>query len=183
MYYESDYTFHKKSRIGDDFCDISQRNIQDTNAVNYMLTNYYPDGTLDNVIEFATKQPAINFKGSNSISMGGSNIDESSVLSITGLTRNKEKISLIQRPYVTVPYLGRGKSNAMMESQIQQPELNINRKSINPTSEISHLSYSQTPLIPVIKESMSNPENFIQDCAEKGWVRGGIPVRQMNKDR
>ena len=93
-----------------------------------MLTNFQPSCPLNNVIDFATSQPAINFTGSHKIGIGGCNVDESSVLSITGLTRNKDKISLLQRPYLTVPYLGRGKSNATMESQIQQSEISNNRK-------------------------------------------------------
>jgi hypothetical protein len=182
MYYESDYTFNKQTRIGGDSCDASQRSIQDTNASNYMLTNFQPNCPLNNVIDFATSQPAINFTGSHKGGIGGCNIDESSVLTITGLTRNKDKISLLERPYLTVPYLGRGKSNAMMESQIQQSEIANNRKSVNPSSEVSHLTYRQTPLISSIKSTITNPANLIESDAANGWIRGGIPVRQMTRD-
>ena len=182
MYYESDYTFNNQTRIGGDSCDSSQRNIQDMNAANYMLTNFQPSCPLNNVIDFATKQPAINFTGSHKIGIGGCNVDESSILSITSLTRDKDKISLLQRPYLTVPYLGRGKSNAMMESQIQQSEISNNRKSVNPSSEVSHLSYRQTPLISSIQSTITNPANLIESDAASGWIRGGIPVRQMTRD-
>ena len=183
MYYESDYTFNKQTRIGGDSCDSSQRSIQDMNAANYMLTNFQPNCPLNNVIDFATRQPAINFTGSHKIGIGGCNVDESSILSITGLTRNKDKISLLQRPYLTVPYLGRGKSNAMMESQIQQSEISNNRKSVNPSSEVSNLSYQQTPLISSIQSTITNPANLIESDADSGWIRGGIPVRQMTRDK
>jgi len=180
MNYESDYTFNNQTRMGFDSCDTSQRNIQDTNASNYMLTNFQASCPLNNTIAFATSQPAINFTGSNKIGLGGCNVDESSMLSITDLSRNKDKLSLTQRPYLTVPYLGRGKSNSMMESQIQQGELRNTRKSVNPSSEVSHLKYSQTPLIPSIKDTITNPANIIEGDAAKGWIRGGIPVRKMN---
>ena len=183
MYYESDYTFNKQTRIGGDSCDSSQRSIQDMNATNYMLTNFQPSCPLNNIIDFATSQPAINFTGSHKNGIGGCNVDESSILSITGLTRNKDKISLLQRPYLTVPYLGRGKSNAMMESQIQQSEISNNRKSVNPSSEVSHLAYRQTPLISSIQSTITNPSNLIESDAASGWIRGGIPVRQMTRDK
>ena len=183
MYYESDYTFNKQTRIGGDSCDMSQKNVQDTNAVNYMLTNFQQTCAENKTIEIATRQPAINFTGSHKIGLGGCNVDESSLLSITELTRNKDKISLSQRPYLTVPYLGRGKSNAMMESQIQQSEMGNNRKSINPSSEVSHLNYRQTPLIASIQTSITNPANLIEGVADKGWIRGGIPARQLTRDK
>ena len=183
MYYESDYTFNKQTRIGEDSCDKSQRGVQDMNAANYMLTNFQPNCPLNNIVDFATSQPAINFTGSHKFGIGGSKIDESSVLSITELSRNKDKISLLQRPYLTVPYLGRGKSNAMMESQIQQSEIANNRKSVNPSSEVSHLNYRHTPLISSIKSTITNPANLIESDAADGWIRGGIPVRQMTRDK
>ena len=42
MAYVSDYTFYNKTRIGDDSCDLSQKNVQNAAAGNYMLTNYRP---------------------------------------------------------------------------------------------------------------------------------------------
>lgn len=178
MYYESDYTFNRQTRIGGDSCDMSQKGIQDMNAANYMLTSFQPSCPLNSTIEFATSQPAINFTGS----LGGCNVDESSLLSITELSRSRNKISLSQRPYLTVPYLGRGKSNAIMESQIQQSEMFNNRKSINPSSEVSHLSYRHTPLIESIQTTITNPANLIESVAAKGWIRGGIPVRHLARD-
>lgn len=179
MYYESDYTFNRQTRIGGDSCDMSQRGIQDMNAANYMLTSFQPSCPLNSTIEFATSQPAINFTGS----IGGCNVDDSSLLSMSELTRSKNRINLSQRPYLTVPYLGRGKSNAMMESQIQQSELMNNRKSINPSSEVSHLNYRHTPLIESIQSTITNPANLIEGVAAKGWIRGGIPVRHLTRDK
>lgn len=179
MYYESDYTFNRQTRIGGDSCDMSQRGIQDMNAANYMLTSFQPSCPLNSTIEFATSQPAINFTGN----IGGCNVDESSLMSMSELTRSKNRISLSQRPYLTVPYLGRGKSNAMMESQIQQSEIINNRKSINPSSEVSHLKYRHTPLIESIQSTITNPANLIEGVAAKGWIRGGIPVRHLTRDK
>lgn len=183
MYYETDYTFNIQSRIGDDSCGLSQRNLQDVTASNYLLTNFRSECPMSSAIEFATAQPAINFTGSHQVGIGGCNIDESSQIFISDLTKPKCKISLLQRPYVTVPYLGRGKSNAIAESQIQQGELANNRKSINPSSEISHLNYRQTPLIPSIQSTITNPANLVEGVAAEGWIRGGIPVRQLTRDQ
>lgn len=37
----SDYKFHNMSRIGDDNCAMSQRNIQNVESGTYMLQNYF----------------------------------------------------------------------------------------------------------------------------------------------
>lgn len=182
MSFVSDYTFHAQTRIGNS-CAISQRNVQDVAFANYMLTNFKPNCPMNNAIEFATAQPAINFTGSHQIGIGGCNIDESSELFMNDLTKHKCKISLLQRPYLTVPYLGRGTSNANMESQLQQGELANNRKSINPSSEVSHLNYRKTPLIPSIQATITNPANLIEGEAAEGWIRGGVPVRQLIRDK
>lgn len=179
----SDYTFNNLSRLGDDSCDLSQRNMQDVSAANYLLTDFRSNYPMKNAIAFATAQPAINYTGSNQVGIGGSSIDDNSNIMITDLTRSKCKIDLLQRPYVTVPYLGRGKSNANVESQLQQGELANNRKSINPSTEISYMSYNQTPLIPSLKSTVTNPANLVESVAAEGWIRGGVPVRQLTRDQ
>jgi len=178
-----DYTFNTLTRIGDDSCDLSQRNMQDVSAANYLLTNFRPQCSMQNAVDFATAQPAVNFKGSNQVGIGGCNIDDNSQILITDLSRGKCKIDLLQRPYVTVPYLGRGKSNANLESQLQQGELANNRKTINPSTEVSYLNYSQTPLIPSLKSTVTNPANLVESVAAEGWIRGGVPVRQLTRDQ
>lgn len=177
----SDYTFNNLTRLGDDSCDLSQRNRQDVSAANYLLSNYRSHYPIKTAIDFATSQPAINYSGCNQTGIGG--IDDNSQILITDLTRNKCKIDLLQRPFVTVPYLGRGKSNALLESQLQHGELANNRKSINPSTEISYMNYNQTPLIPSLKSTVTNPANLVEGVAAEGWIRGGIPVRQLTRDK
>ncbi len=183
MAHVSDYTFNKQTRIGEDSCDLSQRNVQNAGAANYLLTNFRPQCPMGDAVEFATSQPNINFTGSHQVGIGGCNIDQSSQLQISDLTRSACRISLFQRPFVTVPYLGRGKSNAVLESQLQQGELANNRKSINPSSEVSHMGYRNTPMIPSLKATVQNPANLVEGVAADGWIRGGLPSRELTRDQ
>ena len=89
----------------------------------------------------------------------------------------------MQRPFSTVPYLGRGQSNPVMESQIQQGELANNRKSITQSTELSFINYHNTPMIPTLKSTINNPANLVEGVAEKGWIRGGIPSRELARDK
>jgi len=174
-----DYTFHKSTRIGQDICDLTQQNIQNSAASTYMVDSFVPGGPFSNALNFATSQVDVNFKGGNQVGLGGYNIDENSKLFHTSLSRPKCKISLMERPFATVPYLGKGKRNIVVESDIIQSDIRSNRKSINPSSEVSYLNYSQTPMISSLKNTISNPENLVEGVAADGWVRGGISSREF----
>ena len=39
--FTKDFTFDSLSRIGDDSCGLSQKNIQNTSQSNYLLTNFF----------------------------------------------------------------------------------------------------------------------------------------------
>ena len=178
-----DYTFHQNTRIGDDSCDLSQENIQNAHAATYMLDNFRPACPMKNAIEFATSQPAINFKGSHQVGINGCNIDDNSKLELSAISKPKCRISLQQRPFATVPYLGRGKSNVVLEAQLQQGDLNINRKSVTPDSEICYGKLSLTPMIPTLQATVTNPSNLIESVAADGWIRGGLPARELTRDQ
>ena len=94
MAYVSDYTFYNNTRIGDDSCDLSQRNIQNAGAANYLLTNFRPACPMGDAVSFATSQPNVNFTGSHQVGIGGCNIDDNSKLHIADLSKDKCRISL-----------------------------------------------------------------------------------------
>ena len=70
-------------------------------------------------IDFATQQPNVFYNGGAGIcGAGGCNIQSDSKLRIgTIQTHPKCKISLQQRPFATVPYLGRGPPRPILEAR------------------------------------------------------------------
>ena len=183
--YTKDFTFDHLSGINDDSCALSQKNIQNVYQANYLLTNFFvQDCGMKKPIEFATSQPNINFSGGHQVGAGGCNIDANSDLLIGTInTHPKCRISLFERPFKTVPYLGRGSSNPVLESHIQQGDMITNKKSINTTTEQSYMPYSNYPLIPSIENSITNPANLVEGVAVDGWIRGGVPSRELQKDK
>ena len=183
--FTKDFTFDSLSRIGDDSCGISQRNVQNTSQSSYLLTNFFSqDCGMKRPIEFATSQPNVNFKGGFQVGAGGCNIDANSDLLIGTINTNpKCRISLYERPFKTVPFLGRGSSNPVLESHIQQGDMVTNKKSINTTTEQSYIPYMNYPLLPSIENSVTNPANLVEGVASEGWVRGGVPSRELQKDK
>jgi len=180
----SGYTFNNMSRIGLDECSTSQEDIQNVISCNYMTQNYFAsDSSMTKPIELATSQIGVNYKGTQNVAIGGCNINDSSKLQIgTIQTHPKCRIDLFHRPFATVPYLGRGSVNPVMESQIQQGEQLVNKKSINNLSEKSYIKYHQTPLLPAVQQKINNPANQIESVASDGWVRGGVPSRELTRD-
>jgi len=180
----SSYTFDNMARIGNDSCCIDQNTIQNVSACNYMTQNFFAsDCSMKRPIDLAVSQPGVMYNGGYGSGSGGCNIDNSSKLLIGSIQTNPRcRIDLFQRPFATVPYLGRGSVNPIMESQIQQGEQIVNKRSVNNLSEKSYIKYHQTPLLPAVKEQINNPANQIESVASNGWVRGGVPSRELTRD-
>lgn len=181
----SDFKFEQMSRIGNDSCTLSQGNVQSVKKSNYLLTNHFVgDCGMKKPIDFATSQPNVFYKGSHQVGLGGCNIDDNSDLTIgTIQTHPKCKLSLYERPFLTVPYLGKGPSNPILEAKMQQGETSTNRKSVNTLSERSYEPFNQYPLIPSIQSTVTNPSNLVEGAAAEGWIRGGLPSRELAKDQ
>ena len=119
------YTFDNITRIGNDKCGISERDVQNKNFSKYQTQSYFAqDCGMSKPIHFATQQPNIFYNGSHQMGIGGCNVDDNSKLKIgTIQTSTKSRISLQQRPFLTVPFLGRG-------PHVQLKNLNSNREGI-----------------------------------------------------
>jgi len=185
MAYVSNFTFDNMSRIGNDSCCVDQNTIQNSQASNYLLQNYFAkDCTMKNTKELATSQPGINYTGGYGLGAGGCNVQDSSRLLLGGIQTNPRcRIDLFQRPFATVPFLGRGSVDPILESQMQQGESITNKRTVTKLMEQSHLKYHTTPLIPEVKDNIQNPANLVEGVADEGWIRGGVPSRELTKDK
>jgi len=185
MAFVTNYTFDNISRIGNDVCFQDQETIQNVASCNYTLQNYFiNDCTMKNPIALATSQPGVFYNGPSNVGSGGCVVDQNSQLLIGSVqTHPKCKIDLFQRPFATVPYLGRGSVDPILESQIQQGELLTNRRSVNKLAEKSYIKYQNTPLLPSVKDRVTNPAYSVEGVASEGWVRGGVPSRELTRDR
>lgn len=176
------YSFDKQSRIGNDMCGVTAREVQNNATGSYNTTNYFLDSCgMDTPIGFATQQPNIFFKGGTNAP--SCNIVGESKLKIGSLqTHSKCKISLQQRPFLTVPYLGRGPPRPVIESRIQQGTATDELESCKLLTEKSFNEHSVMPLIPSIRYTIQNPDNLIESSADSGWVRGGLPSRELTRN-
>ena len=118
-----------------------------------------------------------------SMALDGCNVDTNSNLLLGQVQTNpKCRINLQERPYLTVPYLGRGAGNPILESRLVQGEQFSSKKSIDPSTERSYIPLTHPELIPSIASTINNPANLVEGVAADGWIRGGLPSRELTKD-
>jgi hypothetical protein len=173
------FNFDQLSRIGNDSTAYTQENILNMQHANYMTYNPYQldcKGALD----FATSQPNVFMKGTNGIGPGGCNIAESTILEKSVLTNPHIKISLHERPYKTVPYLGKGNVDVGVENSLFWGDTLREKKSTILSNETPNLSLD-APIMN--KERFTDPKKHIEESASKDWIRGGLPSREIYKNK
>ena len=172
---------NKKTNIHDDKCYLDIQTCQSMNVGNYSLSNHYQcDCLIPNTVENATNNQMLYFKNGHDVSECV--IDESSRLRIGAHKKNpKCPDQLMTRPYLTVPYMGRGPGNSYLESQLFPGEDTKTKRQCNTLSGITIDNYF-TPLIGHLQENIQNPERLITEVVDEGWIRGGAPSRLIIRD-
>ena len=180
----SSYFFNNAGRIGADVTDQSQRNVYNTRFTNYTLSDYFSDKTTDSHVKFATKQPAVMFSGTTHGSgIHSSVVDDESILKLkVEQDHAVEKLQLFQRPFLTVPYLGRGSFDPALESQLLQGEMISDKKSASTIMDKSFSQYALYPTDKKMEERVNNAAHTVEEAALDGWVRGGMSTREMSTD-
>lgn len=178
------YLFHNTSRIGSDMTDQTQRNVHNTRFANHTLSNYFSKDTSDQHVKFAVSQPTMNFSGvSHGIGLTGSAVDHESKLMIKDVhSTPAEKIQLFTRPFVTVPYLGRGSVDTQVESQLMQGEFVTDKKSSSTIMDKSFTEYSLPILTSDMENHVKDASQNVEEAAMEGWIRGGANTRQYTND-
>ena len=175
------FNFDQLSRIGNDSTSYTQENILNMNHANYMTYNPYKVDC-KSALEFATSQPNIFINGGTySVGPGGCNIAESTLLEKSVLTNPHIKISLHERPYKTVPYLGKGNVDVTLENSLLWGDNLREKKSSIQLNEKDLSGLDNYPLMNA--ERMTDSRKHIEADAAKDWVRGGVPSREIYKNK
>ena len=170
------YTFNNMSSLKADVPDQTQSAVQNTRFGSYSVSNYFSSYSSDSQLKFASEHPG--FLASN-LGVSSTVIDiESKLLNKSESERASEKLQLFQRPFATVPYLGRGGGDPTLEAQLQQGQMIRDLKSVGTVSEKPYIDYNTYPLRDDLRSQVTNPANSVEEVAMNGWVRGGSSARQ-----
>ena len=89
----------------------------------------------------------------------------------------------MQRPFLTVPYLGRGSVDPVLELQIKEGEpMGGEKKSVSTVMSQSFMGYTLYPTDNNMEERVSNPKHTVEESAMNGWIRGGADTRYAGDD-
>jgi hypothetical protein len=177
------YTFDSMSRIGNDSVSVDQRSIQNMNNTNHQMENFYPACPMNKAIDFALAQPNVFYKGAHEGGIKGCTIEQNNELKYTHISRPACKLTLNARPFLTVPYLGRGLGDTDKEFMLRTGQNDLNKKTINNTMEMNFSEHQNYPLIESMQNYVSNSAYTIEDDAMNGWIRGGMSAREFARNQ
>lgn len=173
---------YERTKLGYDCCYIDQQTKQSIGPGSYMVSNHNScQCSIPEVVETATNLPQVYFhNGYNTPS--GCVIDESSILRV-GKTRKYPKCpnQLFTRPYLTVPYMGKGPGNPYLETQLLPGEDTSQKRACNTLAEVT-INNMFMPMVDHLHQNVQNPEHIIPEDALSGWTRGGNPSRLLVRD-
>jgi hypothetical protein len=176
-----DRLFDGTSRIGNDACDLTNRNKENIAAADYMLENFATLSPFNNALNLAFNQPNIILQGSPKGGFNSDYVDANNVLTFGQGANMRERGLIQQRMFNAVPYLGKGPANTPLENTLRGGAYNLKLKSLDPTSEVTNYNLTYTPLIPSVEATVTNPVNYVETAANEDWVRGGVPSRLLTR--
>ena len=171
------FPFQNLGRADD--IDSTVRNLDNQRYAEHMLTNFHLGKASSEHVDFAVSQPSIMYSGTaEGLGLNGDVIDFDSTLVIQKeQARAQEKLQLFERPFVTVPYMGRGFCSPVLEAQLLQGEQTNQLKSVGTIMESSFLPLSIHPVDNKMQEKVADARYTVEEAALNGWVRGGTITR------
>lgn len=175
--------FNQHHRFVNDACYANAETVQSTQPGIYRLNNFYdcscqPTQTMD----IALDHPLQQFKdGVGHVGQKGCLVDTHSAFRNgtdgAKLTNLRGPQTLYERPFLTVPYMGRGVGDPCTELALQEGTSTFERKQCNTLAEV-HLPHQYTPLVDCLGSEVQNPVHILPEDNQRDWTRGGYPSRQ-----
>lgn len=176
------FNVNYKAMSHDDKCFIDIDTRQSIGPGNYGITNYFDcECMIPQTVKNATDNVTIPFKNGYGTEQACV-VDDGSKLR-WGLTRKFPKCNqqLFERPYKTIPYMGRGYLKPDEESELKFAEDTKIKRSCNTLSGIT-IPHVFTCQIDHINYNIQNPTHLIQEYNDPAWRRGGVSTPNIIRD-
>jgi hypothetical protein len=176
------FNLNYKAMSYDDKCFVDIDTRQSIGPGNYAVTNLYDcECMMPTTIRNATDNIAVPFQ--NGVGTEAPCVvDDGSRLRI-GLHKKYPKCvqQLYERPYKTVPYMGRGYLRPDEESELKFAEDTKIKRSCNTLSGIT-IPHQYTPLVDHLFKSVTDETHIVQEAIDPAWRRGGADTRLVVRD-
>ena len=179
-----EYNIQNLTKLQEDKCYKNYKNTVNKNINTHVLRNLKDcECEAPATQEISLQHPGTFYRdGHGWTSNNGCNIDNDSQLRNSHNLTNMRKINqLYTRPYLTVPYMGRGEGDISKENILRSYISDNERRPCNVLS--GKYINNSIPLISHIKNNIQNPKNIIPEDTDKNWVRGGIPSRDLIREK
>jgi hypothetical protein len=169
---------NRLTKTRDDLCGIQQYYTQSLGPGKYTTMNLVPDAKQVNPL--ASEQQLMYPR--EGYGFNNAQVDADSMLrNEPSFKSNRCQIRAQARPFLTVPYMGGGRGNPDVESQLIHGEQVKQMKECGTVTE-QEFTGQWTPLVQSLSENIQNPKNLVPEAAAAGWIRGGIPSRAYMRD-
>ncbi len=174
-----DFVINTFTRTWDDSCEVAQQIQDSVGPGSYQTRNLVPAQQSAMNVEL----PNPTLLGREGFGLNNRQVDDDSKLRTNQVQEGRQKCPLhVQsRPFVTVPYMGRGRLNPDVESGLIYSEFARVERPCGTVTE-TFLDGQFVPLVPHLAKHIQNPSNLIPEDAASGWLRSGIPSRQFVRD-
>lgn len=166
--------FNNLGRIVYDESDQSQQSIENSKQTSLVFDNYYSSYATNDHINFFTEQAGINQSGPIGVGIGGQLVNAESSLFWNEQERSLEHLSLNQRAYNTIPYLGRGSCDPNVESKLMQGNSVRDKK-----SESNYIIHNTNE--PNNYPALKLQENYVEEDRLGGLWKTGLHTRNTGE--
>tara|TARA_B100001093_G_scaffold468455_1_gene488467 strand:+ start:114 stop:827 length:714 start_codon:yes stop_codon:yes gene_type:complete len=173
------FTVNDLSSIRNDDDYINYEIAQSQGSGQYIL-NDYTQNNPECLLDRATMNATVNFRDGNGKNQN--NIDTDSLMTFSKVKHErKHQKQLFERPFKTMPFLGRGPHRVEDESFLLSGESSRVSKQCGSLAGV-FIENQFTPLVDNLKDHIQNPYNIIPEDSSVRFVRGGISTRNIVKD-
>ena len=177
------FNVNYKAMSHDDKCFIDIDTRQSIGPGNYAVYSPYDcECMIPETVKQATNNVCVPFKNGYGTEQSCV-VDDGSKLR-WGLTKAYPKCPqrpLLERPYKSTPYMGRGYLKPNEESELIFSEDTRVKRSSNSLSGVT-LVNQYIPMIDHISYNTQNPVHIIQEVNDPAWRRGGVITRNIITD-
>ena len=180
---QDDFNLNMRASLNSDQATINHEVNQSQGPGNYLVDNTFAcDCGLEKARDLQLKQPNVNLTGGFGwMGENGCLIDNDSDLRSNNLTNMKFINQLDSKQ--NSGFFGRGPHNVDVESEIRDSLIIKDKRTCGPLSGVSTLDFTITPMIDRLKEEVQNSKHIIPEDSMSAWVRGGLPSRQIVRNK
>tara|TARA_Y100000590_G_scaffold444967_1_gene576426 strand:- start:6467 stop:7123 length:657 start_codon:yes stop_codon:yes gene_type:complete len=180
---KDDFNLNMRASLNSDQATINHEVNQSQGPGNYLVDNTFAcDCGLEKARDLQLKQPNVNLTGGFGwMGENGCLIDNDSDLRSNNLTNMKYINQLDSKQ--NSGFFGRGPHKVDVESEIRDSLIIKDKRTCGPLSGVSTLDYTITPMIDRLKGEVQNSKHIIPEDSMNAWVRGGLPSRQIVRNK